>query len=372
MQAKIAVLPGDGIGPEITDEAVRSLKAVAERFGHDFEFIYSEIGGQAIEKHGVPLADGTIRICSASDAILLGAVGDPRWDDPNLAVRPEQGLLRIRKHFDLFGNLRPIKLFPGLEEASPVKKEVVAGVDFIIVRELTGGLYFGRPSRRWETPSGRRAVDTLRYSDREIERVLRLAFDMASQRRKLVTLVHKANVLSTSRLWREVATEVARDYPDVTYEDMLVDTSSMRIVRDPRHFDVLVTENTFGDILTDEASVLSGSMGMLPSASLGELRRSRSGRPSGRRFGMYEPIHGSAPKYAGKGIANPIATILSAAMLLRYSLALHQEAAAIERAVLAVLEAGHRTRDIASQGQTPVSTSEMGRLIAEKVGSVEM
>lgn len=367
MFARIAVLPGDGIGPEVTREAVRVLEAVGDRFGHTFEFAHSEIGGQAIEKHGVPLPDSTVETCSSSDAILLGAVGDPRWDDPNLTIRPEQGLLQIRKHFDLFGNLRPIKLFPGLEDASPVKKDVVAGVDFIIVRELTGGLYFGRPSRRWQTASGRRAVDTLRYSDREIERVMRLAFDMARERRRLVTLVHKANVLSTSRLWREVAEEVARDYPEVTYEDMLVDTTSMRIVRNPRHFDVLVTENTFGDILTDEASVLSGSMGMLPSASLGERRRATASGSSGQRFGMYEPIHGSAPKYAGQGVANPIATILSAAMLLRYSLALHQEAAAVEQAVLAVLQAGHRTRDIAEPGQVPLSTSEMGQLVAAEV-----
>lgn len=371
MRAKLAILPGDGIGPEVTEEAVKVLEAVAKRFGHTFEFLFADIGGRAMDKYGVPLPGDTMRICAASDAILLGAVGDPKWDDPRAAVRPEQGLLELRKRFDLFANLRPIKLFPGLQDASPVKSDTVADVDMVIVRELTGGLYFGRPSKRWQTKRGRRAVDTLSYSEREIARVVRLAFEMATERRKLVTSVDKANVLSTSRLWREVAAEVARDYPDVTFENMLVDACAMRLIRNPRHFDVIVTENTFGDILTDEASVLSGSMGMLPSASLsgGGMTSSRKGS-GGRRFGMYEPIHGSAPKYAGQGVANPIATILSAALLLQYSLGLNDEANAIETAVLAVLDEGYRTADIADPGRQAVSTAEMGSLIAGKVGAI--
>lgn len=367
MLARLAVLPGDGIGPEVTAEAVRVLEAIAERFGHRFEFTWADVGGQAIDKCGIPLPEETLSVCAASDAILFGAIGGPQWDDTQAKVRPEQALLGLRKHFDLFANLRPVKLFAGLQNASPVKNDIVAGTDLIIIRELTGGLYFGRPSRRWESKSGQRAVDTLRYSETEIERVVRLAFEMAGKRRKLVTSVDKANVLSSSRLWREVAAKVAQDYPDVAYENMLVDACAMHLIRNPRHFDVIVTENMFGDILTDEASVLSGSMGMLPSASLGVSSMGASITDGMHRFGMYEPIHGSAPDIAGKGLANPIATILSAAMLLRYSIGLPEEADIVEGAVLATLNEGYRTADIAEEGRRQVTTAEMGSLIASRV-----
>ena len=364
MRATLAVLPGDGIGPEITTEAVKVLEAIAERFGHTFEFAYGDIGGKAIDKHGVPLPEETIKTCEASAAILFGAVGDPRFDDPRLKVRPEQGILQIRKHFDLFANLRPVKVYPVLRDASPVKPEYIDGVDLIVVRELTGGVYFGQPSKRIETKRGRRALDTLPYSDKEIERVTRLAFEMAMGRRKLVSMVDKANVLSTSRLWREIGSEVAKDYPEVTFENVLVDACAMRLIRNPKHFDVIVTENMFGDILTDEASVLSGSLGLLPSASLGKAR----GRgKKALRFGLYEPIHGSAPKYTGLGVADPIATILSAGMLLRYSLGLEREANAVEQAVVDVLNDGYRCADLAQPGDKKVSTGEMGTLIARKI-----
>jgi 3-isopropylmalate dehydrogenase len=352
MDAKITLLPGDGIGPEVVAEGCRVLQAVAARFGHRFSFNEALIGGIAIDRTGNPLPDETLAACQASDAVLLGAVGGPKWSDPRSAVRPEQGLLRLRKDLGLFANLRPVTAVAALAGASTLRPEVVGGVDLVIVRELTGGLYFGQPQGREQTPQGRAAVDTLRYSEGEIERLMRVAFDLARLRRKKVTSVDKANVLASSRLWREVAHEVARDYPDVACEDLLVDACAMYLIRRPADFDVIATENMFGDILSDEASMLTGSLGMLPSASLG------SGRP-----GVFEPIHGSAPDIAGRGIANPLATILSAAMLLRSGLGLAAEAAAVERAVDSVLSAGYRTADLAASGEAKVGTVQMGDLV---------
>jgi 3-isopropylmalate dehydrogenase len=352
MHYTITLLPGDGIGPEVVAEARKVLQAVAGRCGHSFSFHEAIIGGCAIDQTGNPLPDETLATCRASDAVLLGAVGGPRWSDPRAPVRPEQGLLKIRKELELFANLRPVKLLPALVDASPLRPEVVTGTDLVIVRELTGGLYFGRPQGREQTSQGRAAVDTLRYGESEIERLMRVAFDLARTRRHKVTSVDKANVLASSRLWREVTHEVARRYPDVECEDMLVDACSMYLIRRPTSFDVIATENVFGDILSDEASMLTGSLGMLPSASLGE-----------RRPGLFEPIHGSAPDIAGRGIANPLATILSAAMLLDSGLRLSQEAAVVERAVESVLAAGHRTADLAAPGQPSLSTRAMGDLV---------
>jgi 3-isopropylmalate dehydrogenase len=356
MDAKITLLPGDGIGPEVVAEGRKALEAVAARFGHRFVFTEALMGGIAIDQTGNPLPDETLAACRASDAVLLGAVGGPKWSDPRAAVRPEQGLLGLRKALELFANLRPVTVPPALAGSSPLRPESVAGVDMVIVRELTGGLYFGQPQGREQTAQGRAAVDTLRYSEGEIERLMRVAFDLARLRRKKVTSVDKANVLASSRLWREVAHEVARDYPDVACEDLLVDACAMYLIRRPADFDVIATENMFGDILSDEASMLTGSLGMLPSASLG------SGRP-----GVFEPIHGSAPDIAGRGIANPLATILSTAMLLRSGLGLADEAAAVERAVEQVLAAGHRTADLVSPGQPRVGTVEMGDLVCEAI-----
>jgi 3-isopropylmalate dehydrogenase len=352
MDARITLLPGDGIGPEVVAEGRKVLEAVAGRFGHKFTFSEALMGGIAIDQTGNPLPPETLAACRSSDAVLLGAVGGPKWSDPRADVRPEQGLLGLRKELGLFANLRPVTVLPALAMASPLRPESVAGVDLVIVRELTGGLYFGQPQGREVTPQGRSAVDTLRYSEGEIERLMRVAFDLARLRRKKVTSVDKANVMASSRLWREVAHEVARDYPDVACEDLLVDACAMYLIRRPADFDVIATENMFGDILSDEASMLTGSLGMLPSASLGR------GRP-----GVFEPIHGSAPDIAGRGIANPLATILSAAMLLRSGLGLAEEAAAVERAVEKVLAAGHRTADLAMPGQPKAGTAEMGDLV---------
>jgi 3-isopropylmalate dehydrogenase len=345
LQAKITLLPGDGIGPEVTAEAVNVLKAIASQHRHAFHFQEALIGAAAIDATGSPLPDETLQQCLDSDAVMLAAVGDPRFNDPTLKVRPEQGLLGLRKGMAVFANLRPARVIPYLLDASTIKPDVLRGVDLLVVRELTGGIYFGQPRYR----DSERAVDTMAYTAPEIDRVVRLAFELARIRRKKVTSVDKANVLECSRLWREVATRVAADYPDVQIEHMLVDTAAMRLVRTPADFDVIVTGNMFGDILTDEASMIVGSMGMLPSASLGEGPR-----------GLYEPIHGSAPDIAGQGIANPLASILSAALLLRYSLKLEDEAQQIERAVDRVLDQGYRTRDIMQAGARLVGTREMG------------
>ena len=355
MDYRIAVLGGDGIGPEVTAQAAQVLEAVGQAYGHTFSYEQGLIGGIAIDTTGSPFPQETLELCQRSDAVLFGAVGGPKWDDPTAAVRPEQGLLGIRKALGLFANLRPVKLTPALIDASTIKPGVLEGTDLVVVRELTGGIYFGERGRR---DGGRTAFDTMIYTEAEIERVLRVAFDLALTRRHKVTSVDKANVLESSRLWRETALRVARDYPDVTCEHLLVDACAMHLIRRPSSFDVIVTENLFGDILTDEASMLSGSMGMLPSASLAE-----------GNLGLYEPIHGSAPDIAGKGIANPIGAILSAALLLRYSLKLEREASAIESAVEQVLAEGYRTGDIAQPGGETVSTSVMGELIARHIKS---
>jgi 3-isopropylmalate dehydrogenase len=354
MKSNIVLTPGDGIGPEVVEEARLVLADVASRFGHEFRFSEHLLGGCAIDKTGTALPDSTLAAAQAADAVLLGAVGGPKWDDPQAPVRPEQGLLGIRKALGLYANVRPVRPYPSLARLSPLKPERVAGVDFVVIRELTGGLYFGTPKGREKTATGERAVDTLVYTDGEIRRIVRLAFQIARGRRRLVTSVDKANVLESSRLWRKVAIEVAREFPDVKLEHQLVDSCAMRLITHAPQFDVIVTENMFGDILTDEAAVLAGSLGVLPSASLGEGRR-----------GLYEPIHGSAPDIAGKGIANPTGTILSAAMLLRHSLGLEREAAAIESAVAAALDDGQVTADIGT-GRT-LGTRQMGAAIRERL-----
>ncbi|MFC1847226.1 3-isopropylmalate dehydrogenase [Chloroflexota bacterium] len=363
MQFELAVLPGDGIGPDVTDEGIKVLRAIGERFSHTFNLHYDLIGGVAIDKTGEALTKDALKLCKRCDAVLLGAVGGPKWDDPLAKVRPEDGLLDLRKGLALFANLRPVKLFPMLIDSSNLKPEVVDGVDFIFIRELTGGLYFGRPKRRWQTSRGRKAVDSMVYSEQEIERIVRVGFELARGRKKKLISVDKANVLESSRLWRQVTVEVAEGYPDIELEHMLVDACAMRLIQNPRYLDVVVSENTFGDILTDEASMLAGSMGMLPSASLAGVPQEGVKIP-----GLYEPIHGSAPRRAGLNMANPLAIILSVAMMLRYSFGLTDEAQTIEAAVEEVLNKGYRTYDIMSDGKTKVGTKEMGDLIAGRVG----
>jgi 3-isopropylmalate dehydrogenase len=360
MEFNIAVLPGDGIGPEVITQAVKVLQVVGEKFGHKFHFHAGLVGGSAIDKQGMALSEETLKMCKQCDAVLFGAVGGPKWDDPQAKVHPEDGLLALRKELGLFANLRPVKVFPMLVNSTTLKPEVIEDVDLVIVRELTGGLYFGQPKKRWQTPEGRQAVDTLFYSEGEIERILRVGFELARSRSRKLISVDKANILESSRLWRQIAIELSAEYPDVELQHMLVDACAMRLIQRPADLDVLVMENMFGDILTDEASMLAGSMGMLPSASL-------AGIPKGKAFGMYEPIHGSAPRRAGKNMANPIATILSGAMMLRYSLGLESEAQAVENAVLAVLEEGYRTYDIMEEGKLRTGTSEMGDLITERI-----
>ncbi len=362
-QFNLAVLPGDGVGPEVATEAIKVLQAIGNRFGHSFNLHYGLVGGVAIDKEGTALPGDTLKVCQDCDAVLLGAVGGPKWDDPKAKVHPEDGLLELRKELGLFANLRPVKVLPMLVDSTNLKPQVIEGVDFIFVRELTGGLYFARPKRQWQTSRGRRATDSMTYSEQEIERIVRVGFELTRGRRKKLVSVDKANVLQSSRLWRQVAIEVATEYPDVELEHMLVDACAMRLIQNPTYFDVLVTENMFGDILTDEASMLAGSMGMLPSASLAGVPREGI-----NIFGMYEPIHGSAPRRAGLNMANPIATILSIAMMLRYSFSLMQEAQTIENAVNEVLQQGYRTYDIMDEGKIKVGTKEMGDLIAEKVG----
>lgn len=360
MNAKIVVLAGDGIGPEVTGEARKVLSAVAEKFGHQFDFSDQMMGGRAIDELGTSLPDETVAACKTADAILLGAVGGPKWDDPKAKDRPERGLLAIRKALNLFANLRPVKLHPQLLSASTLKEEVLQGVDMLVIRELTGGLYFGPKKEAGE--EGYEAFDTEIYTRPEIERVVRLAAVTAMGRRKKLASVDKANVMASSRLWRRVATEVLAGFPELEIEHVLVDAMAMHLIRRPASFDVIVAGNIFGDILTDEAAMLAGSMGMLPSASLGDLMNSRQ-----LPLGLYEPIHGSAPDIAGKGVANPLATIVSSAMLLRHSLGLEQEADAIETAVDAVLNEGVRTPDIAHTGSEVVGTQVMGDLVVEKL-----
>ena len=363
MEFNIAVLGGDGIGPEVTSEGVKVLSAVGRVYGHQFNLEIGDVGGISIDKHGTPLLPQVRDLAGASDAVLFGAVGGPKWDDPAAPVHPEDGLLQLRAHLGVFANIRPVKVYPELTESSVLKPEVLDGVDMVVVRELTGGLYYAEPKGRQQTPQGWSGVDTMRYSEAEIERVLRVGFELAQGRRKKLASVDKANVLECSRLWRQVATRLSEEYPDVELEHVLVDACAMQLVQRPSRFDVIVSENTFGDILTDEAAVLAASMGLLPSASLSDVP------VAGRRTqGFYEPIHGTAPDIAGQGIANPVGSILSVALMLRYSLGLTEEAAGVERAVEQVLDQGYRTPDIAAEGSQRVSTTEMGDRIAAALG----
>ena len=352
MDLKIAVLPGDGIGPEIIDQAIKVVNAVCKKYGHHVTYQYGLAGAAAIDKTGNPYPEETHRICMESDAVLFGAIGDPRFDNnPKAKIRPEQGLLEMRKKLGLYANLRPVSTFKSLVHRSPLRQELVEGADFICIRELTGGIYFGRPQGRSE--DGKTAFDSCVYTKAEIIRICKLGFEYASKRRNHLTVVDKANVLATSRLWRETVQEMAPTYPQVDVEYMFVDNAAMKLIQQPKHFDVIVTENMFGDILSDEASMVTGSIGMLSSASLNETK-----------FGLYEPSHGSAPDIAGQDKANPIATILSAAMMLRFSLDMDKEADAVEAAVQKVLTEGYRTGDIMSEGCKLVGTKEMGDLIA--------
>src|SRR6478735_1642300 len=348
MKASITVLPGDGIGPEVTREGVRALQSVAQLYGHDFQLTECDFGGVAIDKHGDPLPASTLQSCLASDAILLGAIGGPRWSAPDAKLRPESGLLRLRRELGVYANLRPVAVHPALADSTTLKADVVRGVDLVFVRELTGGIYFGAKTR-----SATEASDLYRYTAAEVERVTRVAGRLAQKRRRKLTSIDKSNVLDTSRLWREVVTRVMKsEFPDVAVEHILVDAAAMHLIRRPSDFDVIVTENMFGDILTDEASMLAGSLGLSPSASLGDGKR-----------GLYEPIHGSAPDIAGKGIANPVGTILSAALLLRHSLRLETEAATLEQAVQATISDGVRGKDLGGA----LSTRQIADAVRERL-----
>lgn len=353
VEKTIVVFGGDGVGPEVMREAIRVLEAVGSSSGHTFTFQQRKLGGAAIDAYGTALRDEDIEVARQADAVLLGAVGGPGWDAPGALVRPEQGLLGIRKALGLFANLRPVAANDSILTTSPLKEDRVRGTDLLVVRELTGGLYFGRPSRRWRERRGRAAVDTLIYREHEVRRVAELAFQLARQRRQHVTSVDKANVLTSSRMWREIVNEVAGSYPDVTLDHMLVDAMTMKLIQQPTAYDVILTENMFGDILTDEASVLGGSIGLLPSASIGAKQA------DGRRPGLYEPIHGSAPDIAGRGLANPAGMILSAALMLRLSFGLEDDAARIEHAVDLALRDGVRTSDLGGNATTSMFTDEV-------------
>lgn len=356
MDFKIAVIPGDGIGPDIIDETIKVLDKIGEKYGHTFNYENLLAGGAALDEVGEALPKATLEACKNSDAVLLGAVGGPKWDDLPGEKRPEQALLGLRKGLGLFANLRPAILFEALKDACPLKPEIIGdGLDICVVRELTGGIYFGEKGFK-DTEYGKGAFDIKMYSEGEVKRIAKTAFEMALKRNKKVTSVDKANILESSRLWRKVVEEVATEYPEVEVDHLYVDNAAMQLIRDPKQFDVIVTGNMFGDILSDEASMITGSIGMLPSASLGE-----------GNFGMYEPIHGSAPDIAGQDKANPMATVLSAAMMLRYTLNLPQEADAVEEAVKSVLDKGYRTGDIMSQGMNLVGTKEMGQLITNEI-----
>ena len=356
MEYKIAVVRGDGIGPEVTDEALKILNKIGEKFSHKFEYDYVLAGGCAIDETRKCLPDETVKVCKSADAVLLGAVGGPKWDNLPGDNRPERALLGLRKALGLFANLRPAMVFDELAGASPLKPEILeGGLDIVVVRELTGGIYFGKKGTIAETELGPAAYDVEQYAEEEVRRIAKVAFDMAMKRNKKVTSVDKANVLESSRLWRRIVSEVAKDYPEVELENFYVDNAAMQLVRNPKQYDVLVTSNIFGDILSDEASQITGSIGMLPSASLAE-----------GNFGMYEPVHGSAPDIAGKNLANPIAAILSAAMMLRYTLGLSEEADTVEAAVKKFLAAGHRTPDIAAGGSF-IGTKETGDFIASYI-----
>jgi 3-isopropylmalate dehydrogenase len=352
VNAKIAVLAGDGVGREIVPEAVKVLRAIGEQYHHSFQFVPADIGGQAIDKVGVPLPQDTLTLAKQSDAVLLGAVGGPKWEGLEYSLRPERALLGIREALGLYANLRPAKVYDNLVDASTLKREVIEGIDILVIRELTGGIYFGKPKGIEKLPTGEeRGVNTEVYTTEEIRRIARVAFEAARKRRKKVTSVDKANVLESSELWRKVVVDVHRSYPDVELGHIYVDNAAMQLVRNPRQFDVLLCNNMFGDILSDEAAMLTGSIGMLPSASIGA------------RVGLFEPIHGSAPDIAGKNIANPIATIASAAMMLSYAFQLDKEAQVVEQAIVKTLDLGYRTRDIQSPGARVVGTAEMGDAI---------
>lgn len=367
MAYKILVLKGDGIGPEVVGEALQVLRVVARQAATNIEFKEAAVGGHALDAFGTPLPENVLKQAKDSDGILLGAVGGPKWDNPKAEQRPEQALLTLRKELGLFANVRPVKTVKELIPSSPLKPEIVNGVDLVVIRELTGGIYYGKPSERRQGKDGREAVDTCAYSEAEIARVLRYGFELARERRGKLTSVDKANILATSRLWREIATELSAQFKDVAFENQLVDSMAMHLIRRPRDFDVIVTENMFGDILTDEASVLAGSMGLLPSASLGEELNS-----AGCRVGLYEPIHGSAPDIAGRDEANPLAAILSGAMLLEHSLGMKAEAEQIVQAVEAVVRDGYRTRDLGGGGGgRAIGCKAMGRVVRERIESAE-
>src|SRR6266849_4428141 len=367
MAHKILVLKGDGIGPEVVGEALQALKVVARRSAIDLEFKEALVGGASLDASGVPLRDEVLKEGQDSDAILLGAVGGPKWDNPAAEKRPEQALLALRKKLGLYANLRPVKTLKELIPSSPLRSEVINGVDLVVVRELTGGIYYGQPSEKRKTSTGREAVDTCFYTEEEITRVIRFGFELASKRRNRLTSVDKANILSSSRLWREIAVELSSQFKEIAFENVLVDSMAMHLLRRPRDFDVIVTENLFGDILTDEASVLAGALGMLPSASLGDELNT-----AGCRVGLFEPIHGSAPDIAGRDEANPLAAILSAAMLLEHSPGLRAEAEIIGQAVEGVLREGYRTRDLGGGAGTKVlGCKAMGRLVREKLEGAE-
>ncbi len=353
---KIAVIKGDGIGPEVINQGLKVLEVISKKYDCNFQYEEVLMGGAAIDETGVPLPDKTIDVCKKSDAVLLGAVGGPKWDSVSRNLRPEAGLLQIRKELGVFANLRPAIMFPQLKDASPLKEEILGdSLDLMIVRELTGGIYFGEKNRI-DTVDGEKAWDTMSYSTPEISRIAKVAFEIAEKRNKKVTLVDKANVLENSRLWREVVSELIKEYPHINLDYMYVDNAAMQLIRNPKQFDVILTGNMFGDILSDEASMLTGSLGMLPSASVGA-----------NKSGLYEPIHGSAPDIAGQDKANPIATIMSVAMMLRYSLDMEEAAKDIEKAIAKVLEAGYRTIDIMEEGMIQVGTEEMGDVISQNI-----
>lgn len=355
MSYKITVMPGDGIGKEVTKEAVNILQVIGKKYSISFAFNEQLIGGAAIDATGVPLPDETLQACEESDGVLLGAVGGPKWDQLDYAIRPEKGLLKMRKELDLFANLRPAKLYSALTDASPLKKEIIQDLDIMIVRELTGDIYFGEPRGIEKAGEEEKGFNTMLYYRHEIERIVKFSFELAEKRDKRLTSVDKANVLDTSVLWRKIATEIGEDYPDIQLNHFYVDNCAMQLIRDPKQFDVIVTGNIFGDILSDEASMLTGSIGMLPSASIGG------------KVGVYEPVHGSAPDIEGKDMANPIAMITSAAMMLKYTFDLNEPAKDIEDAVETVLEKGYRTGDIYKEGDKLVGTREMASLIAEEI-----
>ena len=365
MKGKIAVGPGDGIGPEVVAEGVKVLQAVEKKYAHEFRLNYFEIGGVSIDKYGESITREALNVCHESDAILFGAAGGPKWDTMEAKKYSNIGVLTIRQDFGLYANLRPVKVFPGMEDCSPFKPEKVKGVDLVVVRENTGGAYFGQPKKQWVESGERMAVDTMSYSEHEIERIVRVGFELARSRRKRLASVDKANVMETGKLWRKIATELHSEYPDVEVEHMYADATTMWLLRQPTSFDVLVTGNLFGDIISDEASTLAGSLGMGPSAQLAGLSKA-----GGRSFGFFESSHGSAPRHAGKNDVNPIATILSVALMFKYSFGLEKEAQDIEDAVAKVVLT-HRTYDIMEEGKTKVGTREMGDLVAEAVARGE-